>query len=91
MENRKKRKEISASTRHQHHRTDQCLEETQRRQSGNTSSVIDVSDATDDSLPLSALKDVKTVEAKRTDIQEAVQIESGVSNEDISSKEEEKC
>eukprot|EP00971_Amphidinium_carterae_P062089 1229032-Amphidinium_carterae.1 len=60
MENRKKRKEISARTRHQHHRTDRSLEETQRRQPRNMSSVIEVSDATDDSLPLSALKDVKT-------------------------------
>eukprot|EP00971_Amphidinium_carterae_P257126 5104947-Amphidinium_carterae.1 len=37
MENRKKRKEISARTRHQHHKTEQRLEETQRRQPENTS------------------------------------------------------
>eukprot|EP00971_Amphidinium_carterae_P315662 6274657-Amphidinium_carterae.1 len=56
MENRKKRKEISARTRQKHHKLRQCQEETQRRQPENTSYVAEVSDATDDFLPLSALK-----------------------------------
>eukprot|EP00971_Amphidinium_carterae_P199879 3967170-Amphidinium_carterae.1 len=59
MENRKKRKEISARTRHMHHKIEQHLEETQRRQPENTSHAVEVLDATDDSLPLSALKHVE--------------------------------
>eukprot|EP00971_Amphidinium_carterae_P246763 4900919-Amphidinium_carterae.1 len=55
MENRRKRKEISARTRHQHHRMEQSLEETPRRQPEENSHVVEVSDATDDSQPLTAL------------------------------------
>eukprot|EP00971_Amphidinium_carterae_P315946 6280351-Amphidinium_carterae.1 len=67
MENRKKRKEISARTRHQHQSIEQCLEEIPWRRPDNTSQVVEVSDATDDSLPLSALKNV---DAKKTEGQE---------------------
>eukprot|EP00971_Amphidinium_carterae_P069787 1381065-Amphidinium_carterae.1 len=68
MENRKKRKKISARTRHMHHKIEQCQKETQRRQPENTSYVVEVSDATDDSLPLSALKnvDAKKIASQKT-------------------------
>eukprot|EP00971_Amphidinium_carterae_P058715 1161072-Amphidinium_carterae.1 len=55
MENRRKRKEISARTRHQHRRMEQRLEETLRRQPEDTTQVVEVSDATDDSQPLTSL------------------------------------
>eukprot|EP00971_Amphidinium_carterae_P225183 4466537-Amphidinium_carterae.1 len=64
MENRKKRKEISAKTRHQNKSLKQCLKEASWRRPDESYQVVEVSDATDDSLPLSALKNV---EAKKTE------------------------
>eukprot|EP00971_Amphidinium_carterae_P303647 6033415-Amphidinium_carterae.1 len=51
-----------------HHKIEQRQEETQRRQPENTSHVVEVSDATEDSLPLSALKhvEVKRIEGNET-------------------------
>eukprot|EP00971_Amphidinium_carterae_P228802 4538821-Amphidinium_carterae.1 len=67
MENRRKRKEISARTRHQHKSLEQCLEEAPWRQPDDTSQVVEVSDATEDSLPLSVLKNA---DAKKTESQD---------------------
>eukprot|EP00971_Amphidinium_carterae_P012464 245207-Amphidinium_carterae.2 len=58
IDNRKKRKEISARTRHQQKNLARCVEEAPWRKPDDTSQVVEVSDATDDSLQLSALKNV---------------------------------
>eukprot|EP00971_Amphidinium_carterae_P286083 5680482-Amphidinium_carterae.1 len=51
MENCKKRKEISARTRHQHKSLEQCLKEAPWRRPDESYQVVMVSDATDDLLP----------------------------------------
>eukprot|EP00971_Amphidinium_carterae_P289694 5752314-Amphidinium_carterae.2 len=67
MEKRKRKKEISARTRHQHKSLEQCLEEAPWRRADENYQVVEVSDATDDSMPLSALKNV---DAKKTGAQD---------------------
>eukprot|EP00971_Amphidinium_carterae_P012183 239701-Amphidinium_carterae.1 len=73
MENCKKRKKIFARTRHQHKRLEKCLEEASWRRPDNLSQVVEVSDATDDLLPLSVLKNV---DAKKTESQETAKTSS---------------
>eukprot|EP00971_Amphidinium_carterae_P251804 4999390-Amphidinium_carterae.1 len=67
MEKRKKKKEISARTRHQHKSLEQVLEEAPWRRSDDKYQIVEVSDATDDSMPLSALKNV---DMKKTEAQD---------------------
>eukprot|EP00971_Amphidinium_carterae_P309518 6150947-Amphidinium_carterae.2 len=84
MENRKKRKEISARTRHHHKSLEQCLEEAPWRQPEDASQVVEVSDATDDSLPLSALKNT---DAKKTECQATSKTSSPSAQENMGSSQ----
>eukprot|EP00971_Amphidinium_carterae_P075442 1490604-Amphidinium_carterae.2 len=81
MDQRKRKKELSARTRHQHKSLEQALEEAPWRKPDDGSQLVEVSDATDDSLPLSALK---TVDAKKTGIQEATKSSSSFLKENSS-------